>query len=636
MTTAVDTETFLIFPGNLAPAMVCKTWARGDDKGILHHSDPELLKMIRRLLEHEHITGAFICFDLAVFCAWDPTLIPLVFKALDEGRVHDVQVREKLIDLAKGCFRFEENEDGEIKAKGYSLAELSYRYFKHRMDKDTWRLRYHELYDTPLEDWPEGAKEYATDDAVLTLMIHEEQARSHADYLGDEASQVRSLFALYLTSCRGLMTDPEMVDALERRTLEEIAKIKDQLIDAKLVRKDGTRDTKAATRYMIEVAGDDVMFTDKAYQLGLPMDEVLELAKEKGRYIKLSKEATIEVGDDVLRSYSRYTQLNNLLRGSVKDFRGGTVVPIQSKFEVLQKTGRTGSSSPNIQNLRTFPGVRECFRAREGYAILSGDYSAAELHTLAQVCYDEFGASELGDALNSGIDVHCQMGAHLVGCDYEEFLAGIKEDPKGEFYKPRQLAKAANFGFPGGCSPLKFIKIAKQYGVEIDLREAQRARTLYFRSWPEMNAYFELVRSCYEDRPDGRWYWVRHTRSQLLVSRLTYTSACNARFQGLAARGAKAGHYALVKECFTNEASALWGSYVVNFVHDENLLETPLDHVSAAARRMATVMEDEFNVFTPDCPVKVEVAAMIHWNKAAKPVYSDGGELQVWYPKEAA
>lgn len=631
-TTALDTETFLIFSGYMAPELVCVSWARDEGSGVLHHGDPGVFDFVKESLEGRTV-WANAPFDLAVLLHKWPQLYPVIFKALEEGRVHDVQTREKLLDLARGTFRFEEDEDGRVKAKGYSLAEITQRRLGRSLEKDTWRMKYHDLWDVPIKEWPEGALDYADADAVAPLEIFHAQEKLE-ELLKNEAAQVRGHFALHLSSCWGFMTSEEAVDRLETWVSEEVQELLPEIQAAGLVRPDGTRDTKAAVRRMLEAMGEEAILTTKGLDYIQKMektrDQVLEEARRSGKLVSVSRESTLLSGDTVLMKYSRYTQLRNILTGSVKQFRRGTRVPIQTRYQPIMETGRTSSAGPNIQNLRRAPGIRECFVARPGHVLIAADYPAAELHTLAQVCFDLFGFSKLGDALNSGVDVHLHVGAQLLGISYadaEEALRDSDHELHGQVSEARQVAKAANFGFPGGCSAARFVGIAHGYGVDLEVREAARIRAMWFRAWSEMRGYFDHVSSC-TDR-DG-WHYVEQLRADRLRSRCTFTSACNSYFQGLAADGAKAALWAVTKAQHLDHSSPLFGTKILAFVHDEVLIEVPETSITGPAMELSRIMAEEFNSFVPDCPVQgVEVAAMRYWSKKARPVWEDG-ELIPW------
>lgn len=637
MLRGLDSETFLIFPGMMAPPLVCVSWAeQGGSDGVFHHSDPSLFDFLLQAIR-ERTVFANAPFDLAVFGNWDVRLIDPIFEALDEGRIYDVLMRDKLIDLAQGRFRFEEDEDGDVKYRGYSLFDVTKRRLGVWLKKDKWRKRYHDLWDTPITWWPKEAVEYASEDAKAPVAIWEQQEEIRGkfteavgmDLLGNEEAQNQAALALHLMTCWGFKTDSWAVGRLERRVREALEEIRDELVVTGLVREDGSRDTKEAVRRMIEVVGDEVTITaagqDLIQEKALSHEEFLRIAMDKGAYVSVAEDPCIMSGDPDLQKYSKYVRFRNLLTGSVKHMRAGTVTPIQSRFDPLKETGRTGSSAPNIQNLRRAPGVRECFVPRVGKVLIACDYSAAELHTLAQVCYDLFGFSKLGDALNAGIDVHSSVGSQLIQVPYEIIRAEYRDVE--EYNDARQLAKAANFGFPGGCSAARLVGIAHGYGLEIDLHTAAKAKAIWSGSWEEMPLFFDHVRECIDS---NGWYWVRQNRVDRLRCRCTFTSACNSYFQGLASDGAKAALYAVTREQFTDEDSPLWNTRCVAFVHDEIIIEAPEAQAHDAAMRLQAVMEREFNKFVPDCPTEAEPTIMRYWSKKAKQVWTDDGVLTPW------
>lgn len=648
MYTALDTETMLIFPGVLAPPLVCTSYAVSgaptgpvEDSGIFTHLVENGEGLWEDSLENSHTIFANGPFDLAVVGAKYPRLIPVIFNALDAGTIHDIQTREKLLDLARGTFRFEEDADGKIRAKGYSLAGIAQRRLGRKLDKDTWRLRYHDLWNVPLDQWPQGAKDYAADDAISTLEIFHAQEELKK-YLGNEVEQVRAHWALHLISCWGFRTNLAAVDRLEKRVREEIDEIREELIVARLIRTDGTRDTKKAVARMVDVMGPECILTSKGLEKVKTMEkttrQIIEEAPTTGKFVSLSRESTILSGDETLMQYSRYTKLRNLLTGSVKHLRSGTVTPIQCRYEVLMETGRTSASGPNIQNFRTgrltdedraagrtAHAVRECFVPRDGCVIIACDYGAAELHTLAQVCFDLFGKSNLMDTLNSGVDVHAWVGSLLSGISLDDMMELLGEND-GHAKSMRQLAKAANFGFPGGCSAKRFMGIAHSYGVKnLDLRAAAKVKKLWFHAWPEMRSYFDYISECVDNQG---WHYVKQARVERIRARCTYTSACNSHFQGLAADGAKTALYEVAKAQMVGD-SDLYGTRTVAFIHDELLVECPEEHAHEAAMELQRVMEIEFNRFVPDCPAKAEPTIMRAWTKSARQVWVDD-RLMPW------
>ncbi len=80
---------------------------------------------------------------------------------------------------------------------------------------------------------------------------------------------------------------------------------------------------------------------------------------------------------------------------------------------------------------------------------------------------------------------------------------------------------------------------------------------------------------------------------------------------------------------------ALWASHMVNFVHDELILEVdePVCHESGLELR--DVMVAEFRKFHPRMAKAVQATpvAMRYWSKDAEPVYDDNKRLVPWGEK---
>jgi len=269
--------------------------------------------------------------------------------------------------------------------------------------------------------------------------------------------------------------------------------------------------------------------------------------------------------------------------------------------------------------------VRECFVARPGHVLISCDYSAAELHTLAQVCLDLFGHSKLADMLNSGLDVHLAVGAQIAGIDYPEALALRKAGDK-EIGEMRQLAKAANFGFPGGCGPTRFVDLAKGYGLDMSVADATELKRNWLDALPEIAEFFAYVARTEGDSGLCR---VQHLRVARVRGQASYCAACNSYFQGLASDGAKSALWRVVRE---QHLGTLRGSYAVAFIHDEILLEAPEADAPEVALELQQIMVEAFNEFCPDVPTTAEPAIMRAWSKSAEPVFDAAGRLKVWTP----
>ena len=202
-TIAFDTETFLIERANLAPALVCGSFAPG---GVFDRETT--IERIRYHLTHSHnIVGHNIAFDMAVICAADSSLVPLVFRAYSHRRIACTQIRERLLDIRHGCL------DTHV----YTLEWLVQHHLHHTVEgkhgPDVWRLRYSELADLPIDEWPEDAVQYSLNDAKLTRRVWEKQGPR----IPSERDLASTAFALHLQSCWGIRTNSQYVETLKAK-----------------------------------------------------------------------------------------------------------------------------------------------------------------------------------------------------------------------------------------------------------------------------------------------------------------------------------------------------------------------------------------------------------------------------------
>lgn len=487
-------------PANLAPALACVTYSDGEYDNIVHWQDS--YDTSKWLLEQE-FTTANGAFDLAVLWANHPDLRDWVWGGLVEGKYHDVQIRQKLMDIGLGKYRriykrFPGNEKATL--LNYSLSDLHARYYGVFMEKDEWRLRYGELRPLPLHQWPQGALIYAKYDAVATARIHDLQtqaavAQGYTNNLHDEAAQMRAAFALHVASCWGVRCDERQV----RRVIDYIDKEQPEFAEqlsrkhVELVRWDNgkqryVRNEKNAKARMFAAVGDSGELTDTGYKKVKEGKMTKEQALREG-YIKVDEEWCEVSGDPELETYFHFRQ-NQMLRaklGHIYDAaRSG--LPIQTSYEVLMETGRTSSKEnkiiPNSMALQNPPrkpimeddldeygrvkldpktgkkkkkpakdergkpigGMRECFLARPNMTLIACDYGQAELVSLAQITYAAFGFSKMRDLLNAGRDIHVDFGKEVLAIQkgtslsYEEAWRLYDKGDK-DLKEYRQMAK---------------------------------------------------------------------------------------------------------------------------------------------------------------------------------------------------
>ena len=541
----------------LAPQLVCASFS--EQPHLLNRADG-LDRLADNLADPAvRSVGHNVAFDLGVAAAEDPArFLPLIFAALSADRITDTMVREKLTRLAVGQLRFMPKQ-GRTR---YDLASLTARYrCGMTLDKggDSWRLHYRELAHLEnVEDYPPAASAYAIDDARATLRVYESQ-RDH----DDEYNQTRAAFALHLITLRGISINAEAVAALENQLTDDTNAKRKALAGSGLIRKNGTKDTKAI-RAKVEAAYKHPPKTPKGATA-------------------TDRQTLNESGDPDLAALAELGAFDKLLNTYIPSLKRPTAHP---SYSLMMETGRTSSSKPNIQQLPRAGGVRECYQAREGYQIYSIDYSTLELAALAQVCLDLFGVSEMANAINAGADLHQELAD----------VAGTS----------RQIAKAANFGFPAGMAAASFAKYARGYGVEVENPEA--VRDAWFTRWPEMRRYFEWINAklAYHGEAD-----IAQLRSNRTRGAVGYCQLANTMFQGLAADGAKCALFNVARACYVGELAGT--TYPIAYIHDEILIETTDPN---AAQVIARIMVESMREWIPDVKIEAEPSnPMKRWSK---------------------
>ena len=617
MQISLDTETFLICPGLQAPPVVCvQTWADGPGFELRLAKEKSTKAAVVRYLAQDEIHAHNACFDMACISHTWPDLMPAVFKAYREDRITCTQIRAQMIDIALGLGL----------GRGYDLASCCQRAgVDVQVDKtDPWRLRYGTLADTPVLEWPEGAVSYAKGDVLALRALYDTQ-EEHAPVLRDQYRQARAGFMLYLMTCWGFRTDGEYVQKLREQTLEGFDQDNALLQEHGLVRLDGTRDTKRAQR---------------------AMEDAMTLLGERpqltaGGAVSLAEEACLASGDEVLLAYQRFGSRQTIL-ARVERLAKGAELPLQPSYRVLVETGRTSCREPpkdakgppmaySIQ-AQNFPRAsvgeydqRGCVVPRPGYVLCSVDYDGIELRSWAQVCLWAVGFSKMAEALNAGVDPHLKLGARINGQTLAQALVLTGK----ERADTRQGAKIANFGLMGLMSARRFRQQARvKYGLLLSEDEAESICRAWKEEWPESEEYFQWIRRLLGPGFDARGT-IQHFRSSFVRGGVKLTEACNSFFQGLAASAWKEAGFHLAQEMYTDRTSPLFGSRALLPLHDEYILEVPIDQAHEAGLRQAEVMRSVAQEWMPDVKITCSPALMSRWTKGAETKFDDQGRLVV-------
>ena len=107
----------------------------------------------------------------------------------------------------------------------------------------------------------------------------------------------------------------------------------------------------------------------------------------------------------------------------------------------------------------------------------------------------------------------------------------------------------------------------------------------------------------------------------------------------MASDGAKNALILVFEECLFDDTSALFGSRIVNFIHDEIIIEIPVNDIDenhytikgkAAVDRLSELMKLGMEIMTPDIQAVCETTLSYRWDKEAhSPIKGDRQQVYV-------
>ncbi|MDE7395687.1 MAG: DNA polymerase I [Clostridiales bacterium] len=304
-------------------------------------------------------------------------------------------------------------------------------------------------------------------------------------------------------------------------------------------------------------------------------------------------EGAHEVVPLVLR-YRLITKLNSTYIDGLKkllDAHGA----VHTEFkQTLTTTGRLSSVEPNLQNIpvRTDDGkqLRSLFEAREGYTLISADYSQIELRLMAHLSNDK----AMVAAYQTGEDVHAYTASQVFGIPLEQVTE-----------KERRAAKAVNFGIIYGIS---------DFGLAADLKisrgEAKEYIDNYFARFAGVRAYLDdcvanAKKTGYVSTIFGRRRKIPELFSSMYVTRqFGERAAMNMPLQGSAAD--------IIKIAMLRVSEALRGkrSRLILQIHDELIIEAAEEEKEEVKAMLKDRME---NAVTLSVPLVVSVGEGKSW-----------------------
>ena len=631
-----------------------------------------------------HLVFHNVAFDYNVLILALPRLRPLLDQAIESGRVHDTVIMELLVHIARGS-----NTIDDVQLKTSHLADLAKRRANMTLNKDADIRLHFDRFANPACLIPPEFLQYAAQDALATYRVFHSQWRESSLYCSPvgstvpirpdaearfgrltESIQVKGAIALHWLEQFPLRVDVSAVEALRSQFHAEAEALEHALVSVGLA--SFTKRTRQFRLSHVRIR-EAVSSWAAEHRLIPPLSntglislsydfwaEALPRGADLGHLLSQLPGGKLSL-EDRLQIWLRYCRLHKLL-ATYLDTYATSPTHYPTYYNIGARTTRTSCVRPNVQNVpKHRDGIRSLFVPSEGQVFIEADYSAAELVALAQIYHDIYGGSPLGDAINAGLDPHTATAERLAGDKWALYTPDERK-------RLRQLAKAVNFGLPGGLGAVKFAKYAskvarvplsedaarllrrdaliadpalrsylsdrrtpeavvrlaaKNLGLNVlDLAERLGAARAPSDSDDDSNAvHWRLAAKRLQSWRNGDVMYdiptppafqacydtMRETACNpvgFVRGKTIYTAAHNTPFQSLVACGVKLGLWNLY-QLWTNRTFS-WSP--VCFVHDSLLAETHPDSVHTLTEQIRDAMARGLQDVCPDIKVRVDVS----------------------------
>jgi DNA polymerase I-like protein with 3'-5' exonuclease and polymerase domains len=285
---------------------------------------------------------------------------------------------------------------------------------------------------------------------------------------------------------------------------------------------------------------------------------------------------------------------------------------IRSSYTKTVATGRLSCRRPNMQQVparqqsKEGMRVRDIFRPEEGRIFVIADFEQVELLLAATIAERVTGmTSEMLNVFRRGDDLHRETAAWVLG-----------KDTQAVDDEQRTLAKAINFGNIYGANAEKLQESAQKYGVTITLSQAKKYRAAFFKKYPELKRWHQIVEEeCRQGKrtattPLGRLRKLPVWQSSGAVAA---TVAKNHPVQGA---GADAIKFTMA-HLFEDRHNCPGNPELNASVHDEVVLSVDDEHGKAAVLwvkgHMAAAEREAIG--DSDSPIEVDVKRKKTWAK---------------------
>ena len=461
--------------------------------------------------------------------------------------------------------------------------------------KDLLGKEYKTFNDVPVEI---GAQ-YAAHDALQTLKLSELLQKQ----LAIEPTLKNLLFEMELPAnqvlfemeCTGILLDPTVLHALEKDVSKDLKILVDKINGfLESTGKPGLENINLASPKQVEkLLFDDLGLASKrkgtSGQRSTDHDVLVELAK------------THPIPSLILK-YRELAKLKSTYLEPLPLAVNPKTGRIHTSFsQTTASTGRLASTNPNLQNIPASSEygiqVRKAFIAAPGTMLLSADYSQIELRILAHITKD----SGLVDAFLHHKDIHTQTAAQLFAVDE----AAVTREQ-------RQLGKRINFSIMYGMTP---------YGLSQDLditaAQAKKYIEMYFTQYPGVHSWMtqEITQAKETGYTQTLWGRRRYLAGLHEKNKNLYEAACRAAIN-TPIQGTAADLIKLAMICIhTKLKEGNFKAHMLLQIHDELILEVPINEIEAIKTIVKTCMED---IVQWSIPLEVSLRQGENWEEITK------------------
>ena len=410
---------------------------------------------------------------------------------------------------------------------------------------------------------------YASEDAWMTYKLYKKLDSLLLPHLKEEANRVEYPFINVLISMEqiGIKLDIKKLENLKTTLSDTISKLTQEIYSI----------TKCEFNIKSTQQLGDVLFNQlklkggKKTKTGYSTNEAV-LNSIKGEHEVIPKILEYRSVQKILSTY-----VIPLLKLAKEDRENRVYT---SFLQTGTSTGRLSSKNPNLQNIpirsKLGKSIRETFIAKEGYKLLSIDYSQIELRLLAHFSKDK----ALLEAFRKGLDIHMITAIKLFG----------EEEAK----EKRDFAKSINFGLLYGMGVNKLSN-----ELQISKKEAKEIIENYFKSFPTVKNFLnqiqdEVKEKGYIETILKRRRYFDYQNANGMQKSAFMRESINTLFQGSSADLIKLSMlkiYRYIKE------NSIDGAMLLQ-IHDELIFEIREDIVKSVSLELKEIMENimELNV----------------------------------------